>query len=127
MNHAYMYFFLFSIKDPRLKALSEAKYTQFKTWFDQRLDDAIAAAEQPPNNQLISTNGKYAQCASLGTFYQKFSNYFFLFRCVLRPIRIYRKIVLRYDAPCHVRVSIFFLFKVIKLHKLVVQSLKMVI
>lgn len=66
MNHKSDEHFL--IEDPRLKALSEAKYNQFKTWFDQRLDDAIAAAEQP-NNQLISSaNGKYAQCASLGTF-----------------------------------------------------------
>lgn len=32
--------------DPRIKALSEAKYAQFKTWFDQRLDDAVAAAEK---------------------------------------------------------------------------------
>lgn len=38
-------------KDPRLKALSEAKYKQFRTWFDQRLDDAIAAAEKE-NGQL---------------------------------------------------------------------------
>lgn len=32
--------------DPRIKALTEAKYTQFRSWFDQRLDDAIAAAEK---------------------------------------------------------------------------------
>ncbi|CAH1117965.1 unnamed protein product [Phaedon cochleariae] len=31
--------------DPRLKALSESKYREFRTWFDGRLDDAIAAAE----------------------------------------------------------------------------------
>lgn len=56
-HNSYEYFL---IEDPRLKALSEAKYKQFKTWFDQRLDDAIAAAEQP-NNQLVSSanNGKY--------------------------------------------------------------------
>lgn len=36
--------------DPRLKALSEAKLQQFRTWFDQRLDDAIAASEN--NGQL---------------------------------------------------------------------------
>lgn len=32
--------------DPRIKSLTEAKYGQFRSWFDQRLDDAIAAAEQ---------------------------------------------------------------------------------
>ncbi|XP_023012354.2 opa1 mitochondrial dynamin like GTPase isoform X1 [Leptinotarsa decemlineata] len=31
--------------DPKIKALSEAKYKEFRNWFDQRLDDAIAAAE----------------------------------------------------------------------------------
>ncbi|KAJ8951088.1 hypothetical protein NQ318_003786 [Aromia moschata] len=31
--------------DPRIKALSESKYKEFRGWFDQRLDDAIAAAE----------------------------------------------------------------------------------
>ncbi|CAG9768436.1 unnamed protein product [Ceutorhynchus assimilis] len=37
--------------DPRIKALSEAKYTQFRSWFDQRLDDAIAAAEKAEQTQ----------------------------------------------------------------------------
>ncbi|KAL1491006.1 hypothetical protein ABEB36_011668 [Hypothenemus hampei] len=32
--------------DPRIKSLSEAKYAQFRNWFDQRLDDAVAAAEK---------------------------------------------------------------------------------
>lgn len=69
---------VFLIKDPRLKALSEAKYKQFRTWFDQRLDDAIAAAEQPNNQLITSANGKYAQCASLGTFYlEKIAKLFF--------------------------------------------------
>lgn len=31
--------------DPRIKALSEAKYKEFRNWFDKRLDDAIEAAE----------------------------------------------------------------------------------
>lgn len=31
--------------DPRIKQLSEAKYNEFRSWFDKRLDDAIAAAE----------------------------------------------------------------------------------
>ncbi|XP_018319486.2 dynamin-like 120 kDa protein, mitochondrial, partial [Agrilus planipennis] len=38
--------------DPRLKALSEAKYNQFKNWFDERLNDAIAAAEQSEKESL---------------------------------------------------------------------------
>ncbi|EFA02998.2 Dynamin-like 120 kDa protein, mitochondrial [Tribolium castaneum] len=32
--------------DPRIKSLTESKLSEFRTWFDQRLDDAIAAAEQ---------------------------------------------------------------------------------
>lgn len=49
-------------KDPRLKALSEAKYKQFRTWFDQRLDDAIAAAEKE-NGQLPEVaDGKCIIC-----------------------------------------------------------------
>ncbi|XP_044750698.1 dynamin-like 120 kDa protein, mitochondrial isoform X1 [Coccinella septempunctata] len=36
--------------DPRLKALTEAKYKDFKNWFDQRLEDAIQAAEQSESN-----------------------------------------------------------------------------
>ncbi|XP_076269985.1 opa1 mitochondrial dynamin like GTPase isoform X1 [Rhynchophorus ferrugineus] len=36
--------------DPRIKSLSEAKYNQLKTWFDHRLDDAIAAAEKAEQN-----------------------------------------------------------------------------
>ncbi|XP_033222925.1 dynamin-like 120 kDa protein, mitochondrial isoform X1 [Belonocnema kinseyi] len=31
--------------DPRLKELGEAKYREYKRWFDQRLDNAIKAAE----------------------------------------------------------------------------------
>ncbi|XP_044726773.1 dynamin-like 120 kDa protein, mitochondrial isoform X2 [Chrysoperla carnea] len=46
--------------DPRLKALTEAKYKQFKNWFDQRLDNAIAAAEDP-NNQLPEAANKTQQ------------------------------------------------------------------
>nr|CAH7760052.1 unnamed protein product [Callosobruchus chinensis] len=37
--------------DPRLKALSESKYQEFKDWFDKRLDDAIAAAEAQESTQ----------------------------------------------------------------------------
>lgn len=42
--------------DPRLKSLSENKYNEFKSWFDQRLDDAIAAAEAQESIQ--SNNNK---------------------------------------------------------------------
>lgn len=45
--------------DPRLKALTEAKYKQFKNWFDQRLDNAIAAAEDPNNQLPEAANSKY--------------------------------------------------------------------
>ncbi|KAJ8929318.1 hypothetical protein NQ314_018026 [Rhamnusium bicolor] len=43
--------------NPRIKALSEAKYKQFRGWFDKRLDDAIAAAEaQEKAPQLSKVN-----------------------------------------------------------------------
>nr|XP_022908006.1 dynamin-like 120 kDa protein, mitochondrial isoform X1 [Onthophagus taurus] len=51
--------------DPRLKALTEAKYQQFRNWFDQRLDDAIAAAEQTENNHQ-NGNNKLIKSTSLG-------------------------------------------------------------
>lgn len=64
---------MFTTKDPRLKALSEAKYHQFRNWFDKRLDDAIAATEQPINLRQQSDNGKYAQRASPSTLYLDFT------------------------------------------------------
>lgn len=47
-HYTLFFMFYFILLDPRLKALSETKLKQFRTWFDQRLDDAIAASE---NNQ----------------------------------------------------------------------------
>lgn len=35
--------------DPRIKKFADAKYREFKTQFDQRLDDAIKAAEDSQN------------------------------------------------------------------------------
>lgn len=40
--------------DPRLKELGEAKYREYKMWFDQRLDNAIKAAE---SRKSIDQNG----------------------------------------------------------------------
>ncbi|KAK9721428.1 Dynamin family [Popillia japonica] len=39
--------------DPRIKAFSENKYREFKDWFDQRLDNAIAAADQSDGNAVV--------------------------------------------------------------------------
>lgn len=36
--------------DPRIKELGVAKYREYRTWFDQRLDDAIKAAESHQNS-----------------------------------------------------------------------------
>lgn len=36
--------------DPRLKELGEKKITEWRQWFDNRLDDAIEAAEYQGNN-----------------------------------------------------------------------------
>lgn len=49
---------MYVIKDPRLKTLTDIKYKQFKNWFDQRLEDAIAAAEQP-DNKTDNPDSKY--------------------------------------------------------------------
>ena len=38
--------------DPRLKELGEAKYLQYKQWFEQRLEDAIQAAERSKIEQI---------------------------------------------------------------------------
>ncbi|XP_019873301.2 dynamin-like 120 kDa protein, mitochondrial isoform X2 [Aethina tumida] len=46
--------------DPRLKALSEAKYNQFRNWFDTRLDNAIAAAEKHNNKLPEPVEGVFA-------------------------------------------------------------------
>ncbi|KAI4464472.1 dynamin [Holotrichia oblita] len=39
--------------DPRIKAFSENKYREFKDWFDQRLDNAIAAADHSDGNEVV--------------------------------------------------------------------------
>ncbi|XP_012523904.1 dynamin-like 120 kDa protein, mitochondrial isoform X7 [Monomorium pharaonis] len=45
--------------DPRIKEFGVAKYREYRTWFDQRLDDAIKAAESqntyPENSSIQST------------------------------------------------------------------------
>lgn len=41
--------------DPRLKQLSENKINEWRTWFDQRLDAAIEAAETQQNPQIESS------------------------------------------------------------------------
>lgn len=52
--------------DPRIKAFSESKYNEFRNWFDQRLDDAIAAAETEEN----SSPGIYnPSCSYLSTIF----------------------------------------------------------
>lgn len=43
------YFFFYW--DPRIKSLTESKLGEFRSWFDQRLDNAIEAADQQ-NGQL---------------------------------------------------------------------------
>lgn len=40
--------------DPRLKQLSEHKLNEWRQWFDQRLDNAIEAAETQQNPQIES-------------------------------------------------------------------------
>ncbi|XP_061511921.1 dynamin-like 120 kDa protein, mitochondrial isoform X2 [Anopheles gambiae] len=41
--------------DPRLKQLSEHKLNEWRQWFDQRLDNAIEAAETQQNPQIETT------------------------------------------------------------------------
>lgn len=54
------------VLDPRFKTLGESKYKEFKGWFDQRLDDAIAAAELSNNTKDFGKkeNGNYRRRAS---------------------------------------------------------------
>lgn len=46
---------MYGFSDPRLKTLSDSKYKEFRNWFDQRLDDAIAAAEAHENGNTSKT------------------------------------------------------------------------
>ena len=55
LNYSCVFFNLKFILDPRLKSLSEAKFNEFRSWFDQRLDDAIAAAEKA---EKLEKNGQ---------------------------------------------------------------------
>ncbi|XP_046396373.1 dynamin-like 120 kDa protein, mitochondrial isoform X2 [Ischnura elegans] len=45
--------------DPRLKSIGEAKYRNFREWFDRRLDDAIQAAETPNGDPEASFSTNY--------------------------------------------------------------------
>ncbi|CAG9858822.1 unnamed protein product [Phyllotreta striolata] len=55
--------------DPKIKAVTEAKYKELKNWFDQRLDDAIAAAEL----QEASANSQGALTAVPQFLYRLYS------------------------------------------------------
>ncbi|KAG7212237.1 hypothetical protein KM043_012568 [Ampulex compressa] len=44
--------------DPRIKQLGEAKYQEYRTWFNQRLDDAIKAAEFNENSVTADGSSK---------------------------------------------------------------------
>ncbi|KYB27693.1 Dynamin-like 120 kDa protein, mitochondrial [Tribolium castaneum] len=46
--------------DPRIKSLTESKLSEFRTWFDQRLDDAIAAAEQQDGQLPPAIDGVFS-------------------------------------------------------------------
>lgn len=100
--------------DPRLKALSETKYKEFRNWFDQRLDDAIAAAEAQENgnpnqlaiegkvisNEFLSEYTLFNRICQVVQFRTNvtllFLIFFFLSRCFFIFFGPYRKTVLRY-------------------------------
>lgn len=44
--------------DPRIKEFGEAKYRQYREWFNQRLDDAIKAAEVNQNQAVDSSRSE---------------------------------------------------------------------
>ncbi|XP_076298769.1 dynamin-like GTPase OPA1, mitochondrial isoform X4 [Lasioglossum baleicum] len=44
--------------DPRIKQLGEAKYKEYRNWFNQRLDDAIQAANDAENNMSVAVPTK---------------------------------------------------------------------
>lgn len=60
----------FSVLDPRLKKLSEDKMSEWRSWFDSRLDDAIEAAstQQHPD---IERKRMPMICLFLIEFYQQ--------------------------------------------------------
>lgn len=45
---------LYIVLDPRLKQLGEEKMSEWRSWFDSRLDNAIEAAEHQDNKQIDS-------------------------------------------------------------------------
>jgi hypothetical protein len=54
--------------DPRLKELGEERMTEWRKWFDNRLDNAIEAAEV--DSQLEGGNGTQIFTFSLKNFHQ---------------------------------------------------------
>lgn len=50
-------FYLFSPPDPRLKVFGNQKVNELRAWFDNRLEEAIKAAEDEKNS-LNSPKGK---------------------------------------------------------------------
>lgn len=108
---------MFVLLDPRITALTESKYKEFRGWFDQRLDDAIAAAEAgssvkpaiegiiipncpiseyilPSNVKIIKTCGHQRIVPFL--VHYLFYIFSFLSRCFYILIGPHRKTVLRY-------------------------------
>ncbi|XP_076652517.1 opa1 mitochondrial dynamin like GTPase isoform X2 [Halictus rubicundus] len=47
--------------DPRIKQFGEAKYNEYRNWFNQRLDDAIQAANDTENNMSVAVPSKKAK------------------------------------------------------------------
>lgn len=76
---------MYSIIDPRIKALSDSKYKEFRSWFDQRLDDAIAAAEaqEDGSNSTPIMQGKIIPTKTISEYilfsYSKLTNIFYFF------------------------------------------------
>jgi optic atrophy protein 1 len=47
--------------DPRIKSLTESKLGEFRSWFDQRLDNAIEAADQQNGQLPPAVDGNFTQ------------------------------------------------------------------
>lgn len=51
---AIFYWYFFSILDPRLTQLTNNKISEWRRWFDTRLDDAIEAASKQQHPEIES-------------------------------------------------------------------------
>lgn len=72
-----------SILDPRLKQLTDSKVSEWRSWFDTRLDDAIeaASAQQHPEIERKPKLNKLFHRAKKTRFFRVITNCQGIFSC----------------------------------------------